>query len=54
MITTWLTINSIAWYYDSTATIPFSSLFFIGFLWAVIYLPLTIIGGVSGRLRTVD
>ena len=54
MVSMWLLVNSIAWYYDSTAAIPLNAIFFIGFLWAVVYLPLTLIGGVSGRLRTID
>jgi hypothetical protein len=54
MVMTWLVINSLAWYFDSTAAIPFTALFFIGFLWGVVYLPLTAIGGISGRLRTID
>ena len=47
-------MNNIAWYYDSTAAIPFSTLIFIGFLWFSVYLPLTMAGGVVGKLYTVD
>lgn len=54
MVTTWFVINNIAWYMDSTAAIPLKSIFFIVFLWTVVYLPMTAIGGISGRLRTID
>jgi hypothetical protein len=54
MVMTWLVINNLAWYFDSTAAIPFRALIFIAFLWGVVYLPLTVVGGISGRLRTVD
>lgn len=54
MVMNWFVVNSLAWYFNSTATIPFSALFLIGFLWGVIYLPFTMIGYISGRLRTID
>ena len=54
ILSTWITVNSLAWYFNSTATIPFSALLLIGFLFFVIYMPLTIIGNISGRLKTID
>lgn len=47
----WSVINSIAWYKDSTAAIPFKSVFFIISIWLIIYVPLTILGGITGRMK---
>mmetsp|Transcript_35407 Transcript_35407/g.31880 ORF Transcript_35407/g.31880 Transcript_35407/m.31880 type:complete len:279 (+) Transcript_35407:913-1749(+) len=46
-----MTLNNIAWASDATSAFPFSAVFFIIFLWGVVTLPLTIIGGIAGRTR---
>mmetsp|Transcript_15763 Transcript_15763/g.1407 ORF Transcript_15763/g.1407 Transcript_15763/m.1407 type:complete len:97 (-) Transcript_15763:418-708(-) len=50
----WSVINSIAWYNDSTAAIPFKSVFFIFCMWLLIYVPLTILGGITGRMKNIE
>lgn len=50
---TTLIMNAICWVWGTTV-ISFSTLFSICFIMTVVYLPLTIIGGVLGRLRTID
>lgn len=46
-------INIFAWVLGN-ATIDLASFFSVGFILSVVYLPLTILGGVAGRLRTID
>jgi len=50
----WLVINGIAWHNDSTAAIPFKSVFIIIVMWLLIYVPLTILGGITGRMKNND
>jgi len=46
-----LILNNFAWMAHSTAALPFSSILFIFFMWALVTIPLTIIGGITGRMR---
>lgn len=45
-------LNNIAWAVNSTAALPFSSVIFVLFIWALVTLPLTVLGGITGRVRT--
>jgi len=45
-------LNNIAWAVNSTAALPFSSVMFVIFIWALVTLPLTVLGGITGRVRT--
>lgn len=45
-------LNNIAWAVNSTAALPFSSVMFVLFIWALVTLPLTVLGGITGRVRT--
>ncbi|CAD8210873.1 unnamed protein product [Paramecium pentaurelia] len=47
-------IDIISLLFGTTSTFSFTAVFSVGFILIIVYLPLTIIGGVSGRLRTVD
>lgn len=47
----WFILNSIAWSNDSTAAVPFGSVFFVMLLWFIIYMPLTILGGITGKMK---
>ncbi len=40
-----------AWSHGSTAALPFTTVLFILFLWVIIYLPLNLFGGLTGRIR---
>lgn len=46
-------VNAIAWLWGITF-IHFDSFVSIAFIMTVVYFPLTLIGGVAGRLRTID
>lgn len=54
MFLVWSFLNSLAWSYGSTAALPFTTIFFIIFLWIVVYLPLNLFGGLTGRIRNKD
>lgn len=45
-------LNNIAWALESTAALPFSSVMFVIFIWVLITLPLTVLGGITGRVKT--
>jgi hypothetical protein len=46
----WSVPNAIAWSKDSTAAVPFTSLIFVFVLCILIYVPLTIIGGITAKV----
>ena len=48
----WSFLNTIAWGMGSTAALPFRVVVFIFILWIFIYLPLTIIGGLTARIKS--
>jgi len=50
----WAFLNSLAWGYGSTAALPFTTVLFIVMLAALVYFPLTLIGGLTGRMRSKD
>ena len=50
----WAFLNSLAWSYGSTAALPFTTVLFIIVLCLLVYLPLTLIGGLTGRMRSKD
>jgi hypothetical protein len=47
-------LNNFAWAYGSTAALPFLTILLIILMWGAITFPLTIVGGITGRLRTND
>ncbi|CAD8124498.1 unnamed protein product [Paramecium sonneborni] len=47
-------IDVLSYLFGTTSTFSFTALFSVGFILTLVYLPLTLIGGVSGRLRTID
>lgn len=46
----WSVPNAIAWSKDSTAVVPFTSLLFVFILCILIYVPLTVIGGITAKV----
>jgi len=54
LFATWFIINSIAVFYESTAAIPFGAAFFVIILCLIIYIPLTVLGGITGKFRQID
>lgn len=47
-------IDVFSYLFGTTSTFSFTAVFSVGFILTVVYLPLTLIGGVSGRLKTID
>lgn len=47
-------IDILGWLFDTTTTYSFTAVFTIIFILCVVYVPLSLIGGVVGRLRTID
>ncbi len=41
--------NSVAWYYGTTAALPFGTICIILVIWALVTLPLTVLGGIAGK-----
>lgn len=46
-----LLLNNIAWASNSTAALPLGSVIFVIFMWAIVTLPLTLFGAISGRMK---
>lgn len=46
--------NSVAWAYGSTAALPAGTIAVIALLWALVTIPLTVVGGVLGKNTRVD
>ena len=44
-------LNNIAWGFGLTSALPFTSILFVIFMWALVTIPLTIFGGLTGRMR---
>lgn len=47
-------VNSYAWYKDSTAAIPAEAVFLVLLILIVIFVPLTLAGTITSRVRTMD
>lgn len=47
-------VNSIAWYYSSTAGLPFLTVTAISLMWLIVSFPMTIIGSIIGRNVSAD
>lgn len=45
-------LNNIAWAARLTSALPVTSILFVVFMWALVTLPLTIFGGLIGRMRS--
>ena len=54
MLVTFSFLNTVAWIYRSTAALPFGTIVIIFILWALITLPLTVLGGIAGKNRPVS
>eukprot|EP01015_Nassula_variabilis_P007587 TRINITY_DN1582_c0_g1_i8.p1 TRINITY_DN1582_c0_g1~~TRINITY_DN1582_c0_g1_i8.p1 ORF type:complete len:463 (-),score=127.17 TRINITY_DN1582_c0_g1_i8:63-1451(-) len=50
----WFILNNLAWAYGSSAAIPFGTIVIILLMWAVVTFPLTILGGITGRMKAKD
>ena len=46
--------NSVAWYYGTTAALPFGTICIIIVIWALVTLPLTVLGGIAGNSSTKE
>ena len=46
--------NSIAWSYGTTAALPFGTICIIIVIWALVTLPLTVLGGIAGKNAKED
>jgi hypothetical protein len=44
-------LNNIAWAANSTSALPFTSVLFVIMMWGIVTLPLTILGGITGRMK---
>ena len=47
-------LNSIAWASGSSAALPFSTILLLLLLWLFIYVPLSLLGGFTARMRIVE
>lgn len=45
----WSIVNSVAWYYQSTQALPFTTIFLLMLVWLLGGFPLTVLGGITGR-----
>ncbi|XP_065652076.1 transmembrane 9 superfamily member 1 isoform X2 [Hydra vulgaris] len=45
----WSIVNSIAWYYQSTQALPFTTVLLLVLIWLLVGFPLTIVGGIFGK-----
>ncbi|KAF4652997.1 hypothetical protein FOZ61_009271 [Perkinsus olseni] len=49
----WMFLNTVAITYNSTAAWPFATILFIITMWACVTFPLTVIGGIAGRHKSM-
>ena len=47
-------LNWISYFYDSINYIPFKTEFTVFFMWLIVFVPLTFIGGLAGRLSNSE
>ncbi|XP_072042400.1 transmembrane 9 superfamily member 1-like [Amphiura filiformis] len=45
----WSIVNTVAWAYDSTQALPFTTILLLLMIWLLIGYPLTVIGGILGK-----
>ena len=50
----WSYLNTIAWSAGSTAALPFKTIIYIILMWLFIYVPLTLVGALTARIRVGD
>uniref|UniRef100_H2YGC6 Transmembrane 9 superfamily member n=1 Tax=Ciona savignyi TaxID=51511 RepID=H2YGC6_CIOSA len=50
----WSVVNSVHWWYGSTQALPFTTVLLLGFIWVLIGLPLTVVGGIMGKNTSSD
>jgi Endomembrane protein 70 len=49
MLCTFAFLNTVAIFYRSTAALPFGTICIIIVIWALVTLPLTVLGGIAGK-----
>jgi len=47
-------VNSYAWYKESTSAIPFEAIVLVLMIVCLVFFPLTLLGTISSRIKTVD
>ncbi|CAK8671341.1 transmembrane 9 superfamily member 1-like [Clavelina lepadiformis] len=50
----WSIVNSVHWWNGSTQALPFTTILLLGFIWMMIGLPLTVVGGIMGKNTSGD
>ena len=50
----WLTLNNFAWAGHSTAALPFGTISLIFFLWAIISIPLSVLGAFIAKIQKIE
>jgi len=45
----WSIVNSVAWAYQSTQALPFTTVLLLGLIWLLVGFPLTVVGGIFGK-----
>lgn len=50
----WSIVNSVHWGYGSTQALPFTTVLLLGFMWAMVGFPLTVVGGILGKNTSGD
>lgn len=49
-----MVVNSYAWYKGSTSAIPFETIFLVCLIMIVIFIPLTLVGTITSRIKSVE
>ena len=45
----WSLVNSVAWYYQSTQALPFTTILLLMIVWLLVGFPLNVLGGILGK-----
>lgn len=54
LLMTFMFLNTVAWSYKSTAALPFGTICIMLVLWALVTLPLTVVGAIAGKNSKVE
>ena len=54
LLMTFMFLNTVAWSYKSTAALPFGTICIMLVLWALVTLPLTVVGAIAGKNSKVS
>ena len=49
-----MVVNSYAWYKGSTSAIPAEAVFLVLLIFIVIFIPLTLVGTITSRIKSTD